>query len=118
MKNIDKISEIIKKYHCGITASEIFEKLIWEMDKTTVYRNLEKLTQNWEIIEDFDKSWEKRYSLEDHHHHHFLCNACWKKINIWCFFTKELKKIEKQENISIINHSFLLNGLCDECKNK
>jgi Fe2+ or Zn2+ uptake regulation protein len=69
-----------------------------------------------EIIEDFDKNWEKRYSLHKHHHHHFLCNACWKKINIWCFFEKELKKLESEQNIIITNHSFLLNGLCDECK--
>lgn len=116
MKNKDKILDIITKYHCGSTASQIFDKVSNSMDKTTVYRNLDKLTQTWEIIEDFDKSWEKRYSLQNHHHHHFICNSCDKKINIWCFFSEELKKLEKHENISIQNHSFLLNGLCDECK--
>jgi Fe2+ or Zn2+ uptake regulation protein len=116
MKNKDKILDIIHKYHCGVTAKQIFEKLSWDLDKTTVYRNVEKLLTQSEIIEDFDKNWEKRYSLHKHHHHHFLCNECWKKINIWCFFEKELKKLEREQNITITNHSFLLNGLCDECK--
>ena len=82
MKNKDKILEIITKYHCGISATQIFKKVSDKMDKTTVYRNLDKLTQLGDIIEDFDKSGEKRYSLHDHHHHHFLCNNCSKKINI------------------------------------
>lgn len=116
MKNKDKILQIITKYHCGITATGIFDKVSKDMDKTTVYRNLDKLTQCCEVIEDFDKSGEKRYSLQNHHHHHFICNSCWKKMNIWCFFSSELKKLEEQESISIVNHSFLLNGLCDECK--
>lgn len=116
MKNKDKILQVITKFHCWITASEIFNKVSWEMDRTTVYRNLDKLAQCCEVIEDFDKNWEKRYSLHDDHHHHFLCNKCNKKINIWCFFSNELKALEKKENIVIQNHSFLLNGLCNECK--
>ncbi len=116
MKNKDKILEVISKKHCGITATQVFEELSEQMDKTTVYRNIEKLLKDCEIIEDFDKNWEKRYSLQKHHHHHFLCNECGKKINIWCFFWEELKKLEKKEWIQIQNHSFLLNGLCEECK--
>jgi Fe2+ or Zn2+ uptake regulation protein len=46
MKNIDKILDIITKYHCGITATQIFDKVSKSMDKTTVYRNLDKLTQS------------------------------------------------------------------------
>lgn len=44
MKNKDKILEVVEKSHCGITATGVFEKLSDQMDKTTVYRNLEKLS--------------------------------------------------------------------------
>lgn len=116
MKNKDKILKIIEDYSCWITTKQIFETLAWTLDKTTVYRNVEKLLTECKIIEDFNKTWEKIYSLEIHHHHHFTCNNCEKKKNIWCFFEKELQRLEKEQNIIITNHSFLLNGLCDECK--
>ncbi len=116
MTNKDKILEIISNKRCWITTTQIFEILSTQMDKTTVYRNIEKLLKACEIIEDFDKNWEKRYSLHKHHHHHFSCNDCGKKINIWCFFSDELKQLEKRENITIQNHSFLLNWICDDCK--
>jgi|TARA_Y100001960_G_C14708687_1_gene845728 Fe2+ or Zn2+ uptake regulation protein len=56
MKNKDKILEVISNKHCGITTTQIFEKLSDEMDKTTVYRNIEKLLKECEIIEDFDRN--------------------------------------------------------------
>jgi Fe2+ or Zn2+ uptake regulation protein len=76
MKNKDKILNIIEKSHCGITATEIFEKLSKEINKTTVYRNLEKLSLEGKINEEFDSNGEKKYSHKDHHHHHFVCNDC------------------------------------------
>ena len=56
MKNKDKILNIIHDYHCGVTAKQIFEKLSEDLDKTTVYRNVEKLLTECKIIEDFNKS--------------------------------------------------------------
>jgi Fe2+ or Zn2+ uptake regulation protein len=56
MKNKDKILNIIHDYHCGVTAKQIFEKLSEDLDKSTVYRNVEKLLIESEIIEDFDKN--------------------------------------------------------------
>lgn len=116
MKNKDKILEIISHSHCGISATDIFESLENQMDKTTVYRNVEKMAKNGEILEQFDHNWEKKYASKHHHHHHFVCNECGKKINIWCFFSDELKKLETKENITIVNHSLLLQGVCGECR--
>jgi Fur family ferric uptake transcriptional regulator len=76
MKNIDKILITVENSHCGITATEIYEKLSDQMDKTTVYRNLEKLSREGKINEEFDTKGEKKYSDKDHHHHHFVCNDC------------------------------------------
>lgn len=115
MKNIEKISEIIWKKTCGITASNILNELDWKVNKTTVYRNLEKLLNLWEILEDFSKNWEKIYSKKKTHHHHFVCDKCWKTENIWCFMKEEILKLEQKFNFKVKNHSLLLNWICEKC---
>jgi len=115
MSNKEKIIKIVSKNSCGMNAKNILEK-IWNIDKTTVYRNLEKLVISWEFIEDFSSNWEKRYSIKNNHHHHFICDNCSKKINIWCFLDEKIKELEENFNISINNHSFLLSWLCEGCK--
>jgi Fe2+ or Zn2+ uptake regulation protein len=56
IKNIDKIYEIISSCKCGFSASEILIKLDKKVNKTTVYRNIEKLLFEEKIIEDFSNS--------------------------------------------------------------
>ena len=115
MKNIEKISEIIWTKSCWITAKNILEKLDWEINKTTVYRNLEKLLDSWEILEDFTENSEKIYSKKITHHHHFVCDKCWVKENIWCILKTEISNLEKKFNFKVKNHSFILNWVCDTC---
>jgi len=115
MKNKEKIKKIISENSCGITAKNILVK-IWKIDKTTVYRNLEKLLTSWEILEQFSVSGEKTYSFKENHHHHFICDKCLKKINIWCILDEKIKEFEKTFNIVVNNHSFLLSWFCEECR--
>jgi Fe2+ or Zn2+ uptake regulation protein len=56
MKNIDKIYEIISNCSCPITVSDILKRLNVEVNKTTVYRNIENLLSDSKIIEDFSPS--------------------------------------------------------------
>lgn len=116
MKNKDKIFETMKDFHCWVNIKTIYEKLEKKIDKTTVYRNINKLLLDNYIIEDFDISWEKIYSIKNKHHHHFICDNCHIKINIGCFLPEYIQKIEEKENVKIKNHSFILNGLCKNCK--
>ncbi len=115
MKNKDKIIEIIWKYNCGVSAKNIFENLE-NIDKTTVYRNLEKLSKAWDVLEEFSKSWEKIYSLKEWHHHHFVCDICGETTNIGCFFDDRIKALEQDFWFRVTNHSFVLSGVCKKCK--
>lgn len=115
MKNIEKISEIIWRKSCWITAKDILKKIDWEINKTTVYRNLEKLLKSWDILEDFTKNGEKIYSKKLTHHHHFVCDKCWKKINIWCILESDIHNLENKLNFKVKNHSFILNWICENC---
>ena len=116
MKNIDKILKIISSSNCWFSVSNILEKLDWKINKTTVYRNIEKLFKEEEILEDFSASWEKIYSIKEKHHHHFVCDICNKTENIWCFLKPEIQKLQNKFNFKVKNHSLVLNWICDECK--
>lgn len=115
MKNIDKILEIISSCDCGFTVKNILDKLDSEINKTTVYRNIEKLLDSWDIIEDFSSNNEKIYSKKENHHHHFICNICWDTKNIWCFMNSEIEKLESKFWFQVKNHSLILNWICKEC---
>ena len=115
VKNIDKILEIISSCDCPFSASKILEKLDWDINKTTVYRNIEKLLKEEKILEDFSVSWEKLYSIKENHHHHFVCNICNKTENIWCFMNSEIQKLENKFNFKVKNHSLVLNWVCGKC---
>ena len=116
MKNIDKILEIISSCDCWFTVKSILDKLKWEINKTTVYRNIEKLLNTWIIIENYSSSWEKIYSKKENHHHHFICNKCGENINIGCFLEKDIIKLEEKFWFNVENHSLTLSWICNECK--
>lgn len=114
MRNKDKIINLIWKTSCWITAKNIFENLE-NIDKTTVYRNLEKLSKSGDILEEFSKTWEKVYSLQDNHHHHFVCDICAETTNIGCFFDEGIKNLENDFWFIVKNHSFVLSWVCKKC---
>ena len=80
-----------------ITADEIYLKLIRQgkpVGKTTVYRHLEKLTENGTLrrFTTGDNSG-ACYQLADTHcseHYHLKCSDCGKLIHIECDFLDEL----------------------------
>ena len=116
MSNKQKILEIISEKKCWSTVKVILEKLDNKINKTTVYRNIEKLLNSWEILEDFWVNNEKIYSKKITHHHHFICDICSKSENIWCFINWEIKNLETQFWFKVKNHSLVLNWICDECR--
>ncbi len=116
MKNKDKIINILKKETCWISVITILNQ-IENINKTTIYRNLDKLILSWKILAEFSKNWEKLYSIKENHHHHFICDICNKKINIWCTLEDYIKNIESTFNLKINNHSFTLNWICNNCIN-
>ena len=118
MKNKEKILEIISKKHCWILASDLVKVLEEDMNKSTVYRNLDKLTMSSEILEELNEKWEKVIKKIDWHHHHFICQKCKIKINIGCFLNEKIKEISDKKWFTAISHSLSILWLCEDCKNK
>ncbi|MCD5385228.1 transcriptional repressor [Candidatus Gracilibacteria bacterium] len=115
MNNKQKILEIIISKSCPISVKDILNIIGTDINKTTVYRNIEKLLNTGIILEDFGKNGEKIYSLKQTHHHHFICDICEKKENIGCFINFEIEDLENKFGFKVKNHSFVLNGICKKC---
>ena len=94
---------------------------------TTVYRNLELLT-NWGIAHKFDFGDGKaRYELVEDlhrlgHHHHLVCMNCKKIIDYSDFIDEEIEFLKRAEkylsekyNFKISSHILQFNGMCKKC---
>lgn len=90
-----------------------------QVNKTTVYRELEFLTVQGIIKEvDFGEG-KKRYELDDDttHHHHIICINCRKveDVDLKIDLEDEEKRIAKMKNFKVLNHSLEFFGLCGNC---
>jgi len=117
-KSVKYILKVFEEGHEAISVVELVQQLHNEMNKTTVYRILERL-ENGGIVHSFmDKHGLKWYAkcsecIEGHHtdkHPHFQCNDCGK---IRCI---ELEvSIPNLPNHNIESSELLLIGQCAEC---
>lgn len=104
-----------------LSAPQILRKL-WragmQVDKTTVYRELER----WEKLNLIEKyrlaDSEISYELKRPHHHHLVCLNCEKVENV-TFDEKKLRQEEARTRIEkkfvTLHHSLEFFGLCKTC---
>ena len=98
---------------------DFFENDKTTVNKTTVYRELEFLVKNNVIKEIEFGDRKKRYELDTgDHHHHLICLNCNKvqEIELESDLTSEEKKIEKEKDFQIVNHSLEFFGYCKNCQ--
>lgn len=119
------IYRIFQRAREPITAQGLLQTLEAKyrtVNKTTIYRELEVLLKNDEIIElDFGEG-QKRYELKSNgHHHHLVCRKCKKITHI------VLKKLEnsliqtqqyitRKEGFKVTDHALELYGTCGGCQ--
>lgn len=106
-----RICKQIEKLDGIFCAKKIIEKL--KMDKVSVYRNLELLSQLNLIRPAINIKGEQFYEKNDdsNHHHHIVCTECLKTSCIDCSEPK-IKQIKKFNNI---NHLLIFTGICNSC---
>lgn len=103
------------------TAEEIFhfaKRKNSKMNFSTIYRNLELLT-NHKIIEKLSiKDGVNHYELNGlDHHHHVICNKCGQmaQIDMCPYIENHLAEEIKNMNFRPTNHKFEIYGLCARC---
>jgi Fur family ferric uptake transcriptional regulator len=133
MKHIDKkspkiskaqnaIIEIFKLHRLPLTEMELRSKILSSginVNKTTVYRQLARMKEN-DLIREIDfGDGKKRFETNSgDHHHHLVCTNCASvdEIYIENDLDRIERKISKNKNFKIIDHSLEFFGLCKKCK--
>ncbi len=119
-KQKELIVEILHKNRTHPTIHEIYE-YAKEKDSTigqaTIYRNVNKLVEERKVLKLPNSTNDSfHYDINTEPHVHFICNKCFKIIDISDDDYKEyLKNIEKKHSLSIDKTNIILEGLCDNC---
>ena len=112
------IAELIQTRHTPVDFAEISTYLGSQgtlPNKTTIYRNLEKLEKEGVIkkviLSDHKQFWELSQTNPVHQHYHLICQKCEK---IEC---KELGQVLDLQSTSFVPQKTELNlyGLCQNC---
>lgn len=107
----------LNKIQGPIEVSELVKRL--RVNKTTVYRQLERLIGLGEVQTVEFGDGKKRYEIKtDYHHHHLVCNNCSKAT---CFeVNNDLgvleKRIRKDFSFKVSYHNLEFFGLCNNCQ--
>ncbi len=101
---------------------QALELLKVNINKTTIYRELEAFKQQGLVKElDFGEG-KKRYEFNSlEHHHHLICTECncvqhIELDDIELSLNKSQQKIYDQLNFQVTDHSLELFGLCEGCQ--
>ncbi len=117
----------LKEHHeQRITAREIFEALRMrdiEVNRTTVYRNLDRLCETGELMrfkEPNRDAWYYQYSAEHEHcdrHMHAQCSVCGQIFHIDKPFAEEFGKgMLKEYGFEIDPAKTIIIGKCSKCR--
>ncbi|MGE5628287.1 MAG: Fur family transcriptional regulator [Solirubrobacterales bacterium] len=101
------------------TISSICREKNFDIDFSTVYRNLE-LFESKDLVEKFDLG-NGKYSYilkKEHHKHTLLCKLCHKEVEIDCPMQQVEEIIKNRTGFSSIEHQLKIEGICEECKHR
>lgn len=109
-----KIIKILTNVSKPVDVGTFVEKL--KVNKTTVYRQLEKLIKDQIVIEIEFGDGKKRYELKSlDHHHHLICKKCGKLEDVTVDESRIMKDLSSQSKFKIENHSLEFFGICESC---
>lgn len=117
-----KIVEVFSKSSFPISAPDLIENFAKEkidVNKTTIYRELDFLLEEDIIGEVEFGEGKKRYELNTgKHHHHLVCLNCKKveDVSLKTDLSEEEKLIEKSTGFKIQSHSLEFFGYCKNCQ--
>lgn len=100
-------------------ATELVEDLKNEMNKATIYRQLQKLEESKiirKVYNEATKSYEYQYASNCSNHLHLKCIKCGSLIHLSCSEADLfINHILNTHGFSINQFSSSINGLCKEC---
>ena len=111
--------DLIKSSKTHQTAESIHNKLIKiipNVSKMTVYRNLKYLANNNEILE-FNVAHVSHYCGTKSNHFHFACTSCDEVVDNKVI-SSQLNEYLKSSKFSPISSGLVIKGVCEDCNQK
>lgn len=104
-----------------LSAAEVFEKvqqIFPAIALTTIYRNLDLLTENKLLTKHRISDHEFSYEISSQKHRHYIiCLSCRQAVSIdKCPFDGFADKVEETTGYEIVSHDIQLYGYCKGCK--
>ena len=119
-KQRESIFNYLKSVDTHPTAEVIYNDIRKEnpnISLGTVYRNLDNLEQNGDILRLKFKNKKDRFDGNIVPHYHANCIECGKLYDIFNnYFTDIDKVIEKSINCNVVSHDIIFNIICPDCK--
>ncbi|MFH1448666.1 MAG: transcriptional repressor [Candidatus Micrarchaeota archaeon] len=116
-----KIREYLKGVRIHPSAENVYEavkKEIPSITLATVYRNLNKLSRNGDVLK-LEVNGEYRFDGDVGMHQHCVCKSCGKIIDISNErISKNAMKNFNYEEFTATSVSIMFRGLCDKCCTK
>ncbi|MCM8819958.1 MAG: transcriptional repressor [Candidatus Omnitrophica bacterium] len=116
------ILEELRKTKSHPTADIIFKmvrKKLPTISFGTVYRNLNFLRDQGEILELVCGKYSSRYDGDAKPHYHFFCLKCQKILDLDMPVLENLdEKVRRKLKVDVRYHRIDFYGYCQECKNK
>ena len=113
------ILETLRRTKSHPTADWIYKeakKELPDLSLGTVYRNLNKLKEEGEILELSFGSTFSRYDGNPENHYHFLCLQCDRMYDVDLPLQDNLEKlVEKELGCRVTSHRMEFYGKCGEC---
>ena len=86
------------------------------MNLSTVYRNLEKLSENGIVSKSIIENTAYYHANDDGHHHYIICTKCKKMSELDCHIGSLSKAIEKSTKFKVLQHDLTFYGICRDCQ--
>ncbi len=104
-----------------VTADEIYKALFPEVNKSTVYRNLEKLTESGKITRELSKDGSKsiyrlNLTARCEGHLHLVCSRCGGVIHLSEADSEKLGRALKEDyGFAVNDTATIISGVCESC---
>lgn len=115
------ILELLAEYRKPVAAADIGSLLEGRgiaVNKTTVYRELDFLSEKNYIEEVRFSDGRRYYEVSSDHHHHLVCVRCRgiDDVVLENEFSKEEERIERSIGFKVLSHSLEFFGVCARCR--
>lgn len=116
----EALLRVLEEADRPLSAEEIRERMAESRSGLpTVYRNLERFTQEgWaEALVGSDLVMRYVRCHSGHHHHHIQCEACGRMVEVeGCAVESALSNLESSTGYRLTRHVLQLFGLCPACR--